>query len=368
MLVGSRVGYLSTTSTQTTTTQTVQFLDTGIQLLFRPFISGDGSIRLELAPRVSVPSLRDVTDANGLLVTIPDEQTNELTTNVRVRDGQTLVLGGMFKEATSIDRRQVPLLGDIPILGLAFQGQEDTIERDEIMFLITPSIVKDEILWELGNEMLSYADSAMLGARKGLLPFGRTWVTANYNRDAIEAWRAGKMDLALHYVNASLRYNSNQSEIREMRREITGDRQRAYDASLIERAVRRALGPLPKEEVKLPREVVIGAHTGSGMDALQLDLDRQGPWDGGREIIEPDTTVSIEPVEPTDEPTVTPEPTMNIAPAAVNHPVTRSVPRMLSPQPFWRAGNPAGFDDPAFNDAAPFVTFDDMVGVADGGQ
>ena len=73
-------------------------------------------IRLELAPSVSEASLRTVTDAQGLQVTIPDELTNELTTNVRIKDGQTLVLGGLFRESTRVTKRQVPFLGDIPIL------------------------------------------------------------------------------------------------------------------------------------------------------------------------------------------------------------------------------------------------------------
>ncbi|MHC4653252.1 MAG: type II secretion system protein GspD, partial [Planctomycetota bacterium] len=111
VLVGARVGYLSTTATQTTTTQTVQFLDTGIHLTFRPFISKNGMIRMELSPSVSEASLRTVTDAQGLQVTIPDELTNEMTTNVRVKDGQTLVLGGLFRESTRVTQRQVPFLG-----------------------------------------------------------------------------------------------------------------------------------------------------------------------------------------------------------------------------------------------------------------
>lgn len=106
ILVGEKVGYLSTTQTETTATQTVQYLDTGIKLIFRPFISKDGSIRMELAPSVSEATLRQVTtDAGGGMV-IPDEKTNEVTTNVRVKDGQTLVLGGLFQEKTTISRRR----------------------------------------------------------------------------------------------------------------------------------------------------------------------------------------------------------------------------------------------------------------------
>src|SRR5207253_2307672 len=72
VLVGARVGYLTTTSTETTTTQSVSFLDTGINLSFRPFITNEGMIRMELEPKVSEASLRTVTDSNGKSVTIPD--------------------------------------------------------------------------------------------------------------------------------------------------------------------------------------------------------------------------------------------------------------------------------------------------------
>ncbi|HRJ50712.1 MAG TPA: hypothetical protein PKU91_09270, partial [Phycisphaerales bacterium] len=146
VLVGRKVGYLSTTSTDTTTTQSVQFLDTGTQLYFRPFVTNEGLIRLELKPAVSEAVIRDSRDATGAAVTIPDEITNEIVTNVLVRDGQTIVLGGLFRESTQSSRRQVPFLGDIPLLGAAFRGHDDQTSRNEIIFMITPTIVSDQVL------------------------------------------------------------------------------------------------------------------------------------------------------------------------------------------------------------------------------
>jgi type IV pilus assembly protein PilQ len=246
VLVGARVGYLSTTSTQTTTTQTVQFLDTGIQLVFRPFVSKDGMIRMELKPSVSEASLRTVTDSNGLLVTIPDELTNEMTTNVRVRDGHTLVLGGLFRESTRISRRQVPLLGDIPIIGAVFQGNDDTVDRDEIIFLITPSIVKDQLVWDLGNEMSARVEAVQVGARAGLLPFSRDKMTGNYNNDAMEAFRAGNTKRALYFIGNSLRLNPNQPEMIALREQISGVRAQTHERSLMERVFQdRVHGPRP---------------------------------------------------------------------------------------------------------------------------
>lgn len=242
VLVGARVGYLSTTATETTTTQSVEFLDTGIHLVFRPFISSNGMVRMELSPSVSEASLRTVTDSNGALVTIPDELTNELTSNVRVKDGQTLVLGGLFRESTRVTRRQVPFLGDIPVLGAAFRGQDDAVNRSEIIFLITPTIVKDQSLWAMGEESLDYADAITVGARAGLLPFSREQLTQNYNQDAWDAYQAGDTEKALYYLNHSLRMNSVQPEMIRLREEITGNAENSYQRSIMQRVIDGELG------------------------------------------------------------------------------------------------------------------------------
>lgn len=220
ILVGERVGYLSTTQTETAATQTVKYLDTGIKLVFRPFISRDGSIRMELAPSVSEAILRQVTDRLGGGVVIPDEKTNEITTNIRVRDGQTIVLGGLFQEKTTVSRRQVPWAGDIPILGAAFKGQDDKVERNEIIFLVTPTIMNDTIAaaWsEAGNE---FAEAVRVGAREGLLPFSREAMSANLNREALDALNRGDSELALYYTENSLRINKNQPEMVILRHEL----------------------------------------------------------------------------------------------------------------------------------------------------
>jgi len=187
VLVGEKVAYRSSTATETSVTQQVEFLDTGVSLSFRPFISRSGMIRLELQPKVSFATLRDTGDGD----TLPDEFTNELTTNVRVRDGQTLILGGLFEEDIQKTRRQIPFLGDVPLLGAAFRGHEDRVRRNEIIFLITPTIIKDEVLWELGRDSLAMVEAAQVGARHGLLPFSRDKITSNYNQMAIQAMQEG---------------------------------------------------------------------------------------------------------------------------------------------------------------------------------
>ncbi len=354
VLVGARVGYLSTTATQTTTTQTVQFLDTGIHLTFRPFISKNGMIRMELSPSVSEASLRNVTDAQGLQVTIPDELTNELTTNVRIQDGQTLVLGGLFRESIRVTRRQVPFLGDIPILNLAFRGQEDVVDRDEIIFLITPSIVNDEALWSMGNDAMAETDAVVIGARAGLLPFSREQVTSRYNSRAVEAFRAGNLNMAMHWANVSLGVSKDQPSIVMLREEISGKHEHAYDGSLIERAVRQELGPLPKPKSAMPREVA-GASGAVGAPLNRLP---------GFSAPAPFTA----PPKPRDDFGDVDGP--GAAAGADNGPMSSALDRRWQSQPminaphvprpaFWPAGAATGFDDPAWSQTRPFVTFEE---------
>lgn len=224
VLVGQRLGYLSTTATETATTQTVEFLDTGTQLAFRPFIANDGMIRMELRPSVSSGSIRTVTGGTGAASSIPDELTNEVTTNVIVRDGSTIVLGGLFKESTTLNRRQVPVLGDIPILGAAFRGHDDAISRTEIIFLITPTVVSEKLLAEHANDVEGLSERIRAGSRSGLLPWSRESMTAKLNVEANELARAGDRDKALWKIRRSLELNPNQPDAIRLREQLLAER------------------------------------------------------------------------------------------------------------------------------------------------
>ncbi|MFI4892058.1 MAG: type II secretion system protein GspD, partial [Phycisphaerales bacterium JB058] len=234
VLVGRKIGYLSSTTTETSTTQSVQFLDTGTQLYFRPFISNDGFIRMELKPQVSDAEIREVTAVGGSAITIPDEVTNELTTNVMVRDGQTIVLGGLFRESTTVTRRQIPFLGDIPILGHAFRGNDDESIRQEIVFMVKPTVVNDQILLDEADRALATIDNARTGIRKGLLPWSRTKLTAIYNVEAQELIAQGDYKKALFKIQQSLSMNPAQPNVIAMRENLVGQESSWNDSYLDE--------------------------------------------------------------------------------------------------------------------------------------
>lgn len=221
VLVGTRVGFLnSTTTTDTATVQEVDFLNTGTQLRVRPFIMHDGHIRLELKPQVSSASLRTTSTPQGATVAIPDEDTTELVTNLLVRDGQTVVLGGLFTESTTLSRRQVPILGDIPLLGAAFRGREDAVRRSEILFLIRPVIMSDEQLTRAGQRSELEVERVRLGSRRGLLPFSRERRVSQLLIDANKHAVAGEPKNALWRIERALELSPLSADAISMRSKL----------------------------------------------------------------------------------------------------------------------------------------------------
>ena len=210
---------LSTTQTETSQTQTVEFLDVGTQLSVRPFVSDDDYIRLELQPSVSDGSTSQV---NGFI--IPNLTTQKLTTNVLVHSGQTIVLGGLFKEDTQIARRQIPGFGDIPIVGNIGKGRSDQVQRDEVIFLIKTTVLQDAGLARLGESAEQQIDMAQVGIRRGLLPWSNTSLTSAHMKKAQKAIEAGDRDKALWNVNVALHIDPTLSQALAMRSQLTGER------------------------------------------------------------------------------------------------------------------------------------------------
>ncbi len=279
VLVGKRVGYLNTTQTETSTTQSVQFLDTGTQLYFRPFVSNEGEVRMELKPQVSSAEIRTVTDSGGRAVTIPDEVTQEMTTNVNVRDGQTVVLGGLFTESSTFSRQQVPWAGDLPILGAAFRGHDDSTVRSEIIFLITPTIVTDTLIAGSAERANADLERIRAGQRQKLLPWSRERMTDKLNVEAEAMARTGDFAGAEYKLQRSLSLNSGQTEAYRLRDKITGEGEHwpnpsMLDSYLREEVIKRA-GSVPAATTPQPHLKPDGS-TVVPMDKLTPGKQSQG--------------------------------------------------------------------------------------------
>lgn len=294
LLVGERLGYLSSTATETSTTQSVEFLDVGTQLTLRPFISDDDMIRLELKPSISDGD----TELVGGFV-IPDETTQELTTNVIVPNGMTVVLGGLFKEDTSIGRRQVPGLGDIPIAGAAFRGQDDTVERSEVIFLVKPTIMKDERLVDMGSKVADDVKLQALGARRGLLPWSKTKLTAGQMRNALRAMETGDKEKALWSVNMALYLDPTMTEALKLKEELTGQKMYYHNFSILEDAINDTIDAQVGEELDAAVEPM-GAADQAAEATTELAVDAEA------------VAIDVPVVETTEEAPTYEEPTVEL--------------------------------------------------------
>lgn len=212
VLIGKKLGYLDqTTQTQTSTTQSVAFLNTGTQLIFRPYIGSDGYIRMDIYPKDSDGSL----NAQG----IPDETTTELRTNVIVKDGETVILGGLFRDSITATRSQVPLLGSLPIIGAAFRGTDDTSLREEVIILLTPHIIEEPS--ETGAA--DRADDIRLkmdGAKHNMQGLDRARLAEDAYARAAKYYLEGDVDSAVYNVKMALMMRPTYLEALRLRERI----------------------------------------------------------------------------------------------------------------------------------------------------
>lgn len=220
VMVGRRDGFLTTTVTETQAIQTVEFLETGTQLVFRPFIGNDGFVRMELHPEDSVGFV----NAQGL----PTEQTTEVTTNVIVRDGETILIGGLFREVTTDAKSQIPGLGSIPLLGQLFRGNDESTAREEVIILLTVHIVKDHGRYaSASTDLYEDIERNRVGVRQGLMWHGRERLSQTHYRKAWEKYKEGDTEKALWHANLALHNSSRMLPAIELKEKIL--QQRAWD-------------------------------------------------------------------------------------------------------------------------------------------
>jgi len=124
-----------------TTNETIQTITVGTVLSITPQISADGLITLDITPAVS-RLVRTETSATGQ-TNAPVIDIRQASSIVRVRDGATIVMGGLVQDNATTTHRKIPVLGDIPLLGKAFTGEYKSSERTELVFFLTPRIIHD---------------------------------------------------------------------------------------------------------------------------------------------------------------------------------------------------------------------------------
>lgn len=135
VIIGDRQGYSVTTTINQVTSETVEFLESGVILRVTPTVDENGEILLTIHPEVS----NGIVDENGL----PSQTTTELTTQFLVPSGRSIFIGGLMRHSMTEAEAGIPILGKIPGLRWAFGSRSRTNQNTETVVVITPRLLDD---------------------------------------------------------------------------------------------------------------------------------------------------------------------------------------------------------------------------------
>jgi general secretion pathway protein D len=142
ILVGSNVPYTTIDTREEDgvirTFEKVTIVDVGIKLYVTPLIHEDGFVTMDIKPEVS--SVIGMSESG-----VPIVETSQTETSVMIKDGITIVLSGLIEEKESKTVNKVPILGSIPLLGYLFSNTDRSIEKSELVILLTPTIITGDV-------------------------------------------------------------------------------------------------------------------------------------------------------------------------------------------------------------------------------
>ncbi len=154
--VGRNTSFISKVETTTTTEGTSQVrtftvetssILSGIMFGLVPYINKEGEITITITPIVTnlveleAKTIGSTEDSSAVEIKLPVVDLREMTTTVRVMDGQMIIIGGLIDKKEIVREKKVPLLGDIPLLGHAFRSVSTSEEKTELVIILMPKIV-----------------------------------------------------------------------------------------------------------------------------------------------------------------------------------------------------------------------------------
>jgi general secretion pathway protein D len=133
-------GATTPTGAVTTTQSNVEYRDLGLKMTLTPTVHLDGEVTVEINFEISAvgPPIADIPGANLL----PPVNTRNLDTFIKVRNGETRLLGGLYQEDASVANSKMPFLSEIPVVGRLFMSPNEQRSRTDVLISLTPRIVK----------------------------------------------------------------------------------------------------------------------------------------------------------------------------------------------------------------------------------
>jgi general secretion pathway protein D len=169
--IGGTTTQTATNTTSVVGTQSVEYRDAGVILTVTPRIGEKGTVALDVKQEVNdIGNAEPPTGSRRIIK-------REAETSVVLVNNQTLVLGGLIRERTAVEDRGIPFLKDIPVLGYFFGAKVRTLNKTELLIVITPRVVGTPLeaarLTEELRRANPEADAAMRYAPRPPSTFGR---------------------------------------------------------------------------------------------------------------------------------------------------------------------------------------------------
>jgi type II secretory pathway component GspD/PulD (secretin) len=158
-VIGDRVGYKVTTTINQVTSESVQFLDTGVILKVTPSVDQRGRVLMNIHPEVSSATMT---------AGVPSKKSTEVTTQLLCEDGQSIFIGGLIKHHVGTRRSGVPGLSSVPGVGRLFSSTEETGSVTETVVVITPRIVRSAAETMAQTQAEPEAPTTTLSGQTGL--------------------------------------------------------------------------------------------------------------------------------------------------------------------------------------------------------
>ena len=124
----------------------IETVRVGVSLVLTPWTGGNGEITSRVECEVS--NIVEIDADTG----IPRLSTRRAEANVRARDGETIIIGGLLQRQQERTERRIPILGDLPLIGQLFRSADKTSTDTELVFLLTPRIIDPDAAAEVANE------------------------------------------------------------------------------------------------------------------------------------------------------------------------------------------------------------------------
>lgn len=146
-LVGGQVPVVTTVVNETGTSVNVEYKNYGVSLKIKPTVEGEDGVRTSLTTEISE------IDLTHAILSIPAFLTRKASTELYIKEGQTIFLAGLLKNKDQKTISRVPAVGDIPIIGHLFRSRDFVNDQTELVITLSPTIIDSEV----GSELISTA-------------------------------------------------------------------------------------------------------------------------------------------------------------------------------------------------------------------